>query len=183
MKKAIRAISVLSLYGTILSCGEKLSPERVLNSEDSSFTLSGRIYSCPALEEIRITPESIFCTSYRLNLGFGPDSTVTAWYSYIISSDRDTMSIGRIDAFVHGRYSLHSRNLVFYEMVVPEIKPLLRLIEGKKDSFTGLDVSVFISGVLKGMDGSRIETLQESPCLPEGQYMAREMAIMPNNIN
>ncbi len=175
MKKAIRALSVLSLYGTILSCGEKMSPERVLNLEDSSFTLSGRIYSCPALEDIRVTPESIYCSSYRLNLGFSPDSTVKAWYSYSISSGIDTLSIGRIDAFVNGRYALHGRNLVFYDMVIPEIKPLLRLIEGKKDSFSEQDVTVLRSGVLKGMDGERIETLLESPCLPKGQYLAREM--------
>lgn len=172
MKKLLRALWVLSLLGTVSSCGENISPERITPSRGCNFSLTGRTYSCPVLDDIRIIGSGVSLYRYELFLEFGTDSTVTVGYSYTFISKDGESSSGVIERFYHGSYQQNGYKVEFGGIVIPDLRSILHGEENDGEKSCGSPILDF--GTINSKDSCKMECLFEDKSVPEGSYLVRD---------
>ena len=180
MKTTLGAIMVLPLLGTALSCGETLSPECVLPSEETAFSLSGTQYACPTLDEVRITPGGISVTTYSLLVSFTSDSTFSLGYSFTVDRGNGKIEYGSTGTISEGRYSLSGRSISFGRIEVPDVKSSPKYApkppEGRSPD---KEPSFLVYGTLKGEECRKMECLLEIPSLTPGEYLLMDFSLTP----
>ena len=175
MTTFFRTLGVLSLVGTFSSCGESISPENILPPEKCLFSLSGREFSCPVLDDIVVEGEVVSFTSYSLFLRFTSDSTVSAGYSFVSSSGEGATVEGIIDALVPGKWASSGQEIIFEGLTVPSIKPLRRFMENDEYEFTEEDVFIIRGGTLKSGSPETMECSISFPSLlPQLGYLTKD---------
>jgi len=176
MKTTIGAIMVLPLLGTTLSCGEALSPECVLPPEETVFSLSGRKYSCPTLDDVRITPDGISVTSYSLLVSFTSDSTFSLGYSFTMDYGNGRRDYGTTGTISEGKYSLSGKRLSFGRIEVPDVEHFQSSSKGRSPDG---ETSYLVYGTLQGEECRKMECLLEIPSLTPGEYLLMDFSLTP----